>query len=168
MGSVMALPTRSYVSPGLCCRCGQRRGEALWEFKSAQLKAKYRLVYLETETITQTFTAPVCKECRAALESFYRKNARRVNGSIVVFVLSSAACRFLIRPFFAGDDGGTPQAWLLVSAGLGWLLGLATGLVIRDRSEDEIATFDGVHFKFKNAAFRREFSKLNPGLLSEL
>jgi hypothetical protein len=121
---------------------------------------------METETITHTFSAPVCQGCKEILEPCDRRNAIRVNATVVAVIVGTVGCALLIRPFFAGGNGGPVWGWVAVSVALGWLLGFVLGLAIRDRSEDGIANFDGHLFSFKNRNFQSEFAALNPGLVA--
>ena len=161
----------TYTLPTLCAACGEAEGTIVAHIKRRTIfpnPLSLLTIFLPISMIhwhvyDYTLRVPLCDECTIMLAN---KKRRR---NMALTLLTLAICTILLGIFFWG--GLSYSEIILIDSSVLALIQAFIGLMIFSipacivflwLNRDNIGTFNGRYYQFKNVAFMREFAQLNP------
>ncbi len=155
-----------YRLPEICCRCGMRHGVIPIKLKSKHSQFRYYVVVSVIRETTQTILVKVCEPCKRALQFVRLRNFLVVTGAFGLCCLIGAMGGVML-PWLT--NGAITYNWF-IGAILGIIFGMFGGLALAfalyDRTGISLGTYDGAQFWFTNREFHRQFSALNPMMIT--
>lgn len=167
--------------PMICARCGQCEGTATWDLKGRYVTVDWNqvasnvisrafrgwgsegVVSRAVESEAYCLPVPVCEDCLRPLRTH-----RLITISLVVAGLVGGGLWLGVRAYRADLNNGNYFGLLSWSVGgfLGCLGGYCAGRLgawtIGSCAGNQLASFNGLHYHFRNPEFHRRFAILNP------
>jgi hypothetical protein len=148
----------AYQLPKICCRCGERQGVKMRLIRDTKISGLgYYVIAVSVKRANFSFGVPVCDECSEILK---RSDTNTKIFRIVLCVLVA----FVSFSFF--NFGGYFYVGLIVSI----LVYIVAHLIIVNQpiNGSPLGGYTGKYFWFTNRKFFKQFSELNPELVSPL